>query len=148
MIAMIFLRFLVGISLLIKHPRLCFFKFRPARLRSLEKILLEELANRLNKEDARVLIQQIEEINLVERANNPHTIISFARIRYCIYDIKRSIKFSTKKDEYVLQKIDFNLGEKRIRAKIYVVYGNIFSIEFTSNISKYFSVDHKEIVFE
>lgn len=128
------LRVLVAIKLMLSHPRIVFGKQKSA-FKPLELKLLTELESRVLKEYAEIVRAQLSEINFIERVSCPKTIISFNKVKGCSYDLHRMVKFPQLKEEYVLAKIDFKIKKKSYRAVFYVVFGNLFSIEFTADMS-------------
>lgn len=128
------LRILVAIKLMLSHPRIVFAKQKTA-FKPLELVLLTELESRMSKEYAEIARDQLSEINFIERVSCPKTIISFNKVEACSYSLRRKLKFPQMNEEYVLAKIDFKIKEKLYRAVFYVVSGNLFSIEFTADMS-------------
>lgn len=65
---------------------------------------------------------------------SPKTIVSFNKISGFVYSSERGVKIFDECDECILAKVDFSFNKSRIRAILYIVRGNFFSIEFTQNI--------------
>ena len=138
------LKLLIGIKLLLIHPKLVFGGEAEVAMTPLEDRLIEELASRLSNEESKTLKSQLSEVNLMERVYAPKTIVSFNKIEGFSYSLKRSDKFRDSEDEYKLMKIDFKVNNKPFRAIFYVVYGNFFSIEFTEDMSSYTQAEDME----
>lgn len=140
------LKLFVAIKLFIAHPLLVFGFCKGNKFLPFEKALLDSLEELLIDEESKILNSQLMEINLVEYSHVPRTIVTFNKIRWFSYDLNRSLKFSKEKSEYKLAKIDFKLNGSLYRAIVYVVFGNIYSIEITADISVDMNSKNIEVV--
>ncbi|TPV56932.1 hypothetical protein FJ444_14365 [Aestuariibacter sp. GS-14] len=140
------LKFLVSMKLFLRDP-LAYFnpERRTLTLKPLEKTLIEELMTAMGNKDREILLSQLTEINEVERVYSPKTIVSLNKIKGLKYCLERVRKFECSSDEYKYARIDFEVDGHKVRAIFYIVFGNFFSIEFTTDVSTMMSESKMEI---
>ena len=110
------LKALVGFKLLLTQPLICIAGKKNADLRPLETKLLHELQLKLSKSDTEIFKSQLEEVNLIERISAPKTVVTFNVVKGLAYSLERDNKFKSDQDEYVLDRLDFKLLDKKYRA--------------------------------
>ena len=127
------LTLLGAINIILRHP-LHALGLGKATFNSLEVAIISQFQELLNESEGSILETQLDEINCIDRVYSPKTVIGFSKINGLKYDLRRARKFDDPREDFVLKKLEFLLDGERYRAKLYVVNGNLYSIEFTANI--------------
>ena len=126
-----------AVSIFFAYPRLLFAQklgvFKP-----LEASLLEALIGRLEPSCAEIARGQLSQINWVQRVTARRTECNFFRVAPFKVVHDRFKKFPFTEAELKLATVRFELvsGLRQV-AKVYVVHGNLFSVEFGSDMRRH-----------
>lgn len=109
----------------------------------LEKAILSELCQQLGAHTRTVFTSQLEEINLIQYAESTSgSELNFFRIALSGVINTRLQKFELNIEEILMATIFFSVTSgERIRADIFVINGNFFSIEFNRRIHQFRNCD-------
>lgn len=102
-----------------------------------EEALLEKLCERLPEDYAHTIRIQLKEINLVKRVTARTSEINLYRISGLTASRERSEYLPSDEESYVLASMTFEIESVVVKVKFFVVRGNIFSLDFDKDISRY-----------
>lgn len=131
------MKFITGLRLILSHPRLVFStSCEPPEIEPLEKLILDKVVEQVDSCIAEAIKDQLQQINLIDRYYEPNLVVTFSRISGPTYSLERRRKIPSEKDEYRLTRIDYMINNSPGYVDIYVVFGNLYSLEFSSEVKK------------
>ena len=101
----------------------------------LDLAILEELYKHLDKESSEITKLQCSEINLVQCVTAKTSELNLFKLSWKGTTLERSRYYINDSKEYVLAEMIFTTDKKnKIKVKIFVVEGVLFSLDFDSDI--------------
>lgn len=100
-----------------------------------ETSLFEKISPLLSREDRDILSAQLDDINYIRRIVDDKQIL-FYRVRNLRVTPERKAKFRYS-GEHRLLKCEVSFGSAAIRLEVWLVEGNLFSLEFNDGVQQF-----------
>jgi hypothetical protein len=127
------------VALLVAYP-LILWRHSRGLFKPLEAAVLDECQCRLSSSRAATFASQRTQINHVLRVTARYTECNLFRVVPFRVELARDKKFTDASSEFVLAKISFRTSSGlRSTASLFVVNGNLFSIEFSGDVREHLS---------